>query len=104
MCSFGEMSCVPLWEGNCKCQAISLCNQLTGAQEDSQGGRLELSRPCTRLTCVYLDQGSLVPGSEQMERKSPLEMRKGSGDTPEIGPPPLKRNTKQACQVQPLLP
>lgn len=87
MCSFGEMSCVPLWEGNCKCQAISLCNQFTGAQEDSQGGRLELSRPCTRLTCVYLDQGSLVRGSEQMERKSPLEMRKGSGDTQEIGTP-----------------
>lgn len=91
MYSFGEMSCVPLWERNCKCQVTSLGNQLTGAQEDSQGRRLELGSPSTGLTCGYLDRGSLVQRSKQMERESPLEMRKGvcrePGDTPEVGTP-----------------
>ena len=83
MCSSGEMSWVPLWERNCKCQAISLCNQLTGAQEDSQGRRLEPRGPCTSHTCVYLDQGSLVRGSEQMERKKPIRDEEGGLVTPQ---------------------
>lgn len=96
--SFGEMSCIPLWERNCKCQVISLCNQLTGAQEDSHGRRLKLSSLCASLTCGYLDQSSLVQRSKQMERKSPLEMRKDvfrePGDTTEVGSPP-KREGKE---------
>jgi hypothetical protein len=43
MYSFGEMSCVPLWARNCKCQAISLCNHPTGAQVDAHGRKLEMA-------------------------------------------------------------
>lgn len=94
MYSFGEMSCVPLWERNCKCQATSLCNQPTGTQRDSHGRRLELG--AVQKSHLRLPR-LRPPGPEKQTdgEKKPIREEEGCarrepGGTPEVETSPAE--------------
>lgn len=80
MSGFHEMSCAPLWERNCKCQVISLCDNGSHRYRQSWQGGESMASPRAASPAVSETKAPALRCSQQLGTVKTIT----DGDTPQV--------------------